>query len=199
MCCPTKRYWFGDQLGVRRRIATAAVTSIILACGSADVGGAHESENKTVSLNAGGKPERERESEPKKAPAALDARSALKLAQAVANQIKGARVIAVAPNGSMRPIFEQNAYLVAEPVRYDDLHVGDLVTYEHPKLHITVVQRVAEKRGATFWTQDRKSADMAIAAEQELMRVFTIIYVRDKIAGNTGTKDLPAPRPAKTR
>lgn len=171
------------------------VTSVFFVCGPADVGVAHETENKPASANAAGKPERAIET--KKVPVALDAPAALKLAQTVADQIKGARVIAVTPNGSMRPIFEQSAYLVAEPVRYPELRVGDIVTYEHPKLHVTVVQRVLEKRGETFWTHDHESANIAIAAEKELMRVFTIIYVRDKIAGDADAKNMPAPQPSK--
>ena len=53
--------------------------------------------------------------------------AALKMAQNVAAQIKGARVVAVQPNGSMRPIFEEKAYLLVEPASYESLRIGDIV------------------------------------------------------------------------
>jgi len=122
------------------------------------------------------------------------------VAEAVADQIKGAKVIAVNPNGSMRAIFSERAYVIAEPVRYEDLRIGDIVVYEHAKLHATVVHRVLEKRGDLFWGQTSQSDGAMLARENGLMRVFTIIYVREpdvapapRTGGRTSPDEAVAP------
>ena len=110
---------------------------------------------------------------------AVDERAALKMAQDVAAQIKGARVVAVQPNGSMRPIFEEKAYLLVEPTSYASLRVGDIVTFDDPARKTVVVQRILEKRGDTLWSAADRSGDPHSASAlltREVSRVFAIIY-----------------------
>ena len=117
--------------------------------------------------------------------ATLDARSAAIAADAVSRQIKGAKVVAVQPNGNMRPVFETNALLVVEPARAENLRVGDIVTYEHPKLQETVVQRVLEKRDGLLLGDGGKPLSSP-EISSELMRVVVILYVRDGTGVGSG-------------
>src|SRR5471032_864371 len=57
-------------------------------------------------------------------------------------------VATVAPTGSMRPYFDENALLLLEAVPFTELKLGDVVTFAHPRLHVEVVHRLLEKRGA---------------------------------------------------
>lgn len=110
---------------------------------------------------------------------AADERATLKMAQNVAAQIKGARVVEVQPNGSMQPIFEEKAYLLVEPAAYASLRVGDIVTFDDPARNTVVVQRILEKRGDTLWSAADRSGSPGSAAAlnpREVSRVFAIIY-----------------------
>ena len=111
--------------------------------------------------------------------ATMDEGAALKIAQRVAAQVKGAQVVAVQPNGSMRPIFEEKAFLLVAPASYESLCVGDIVTFNDPASHTVVVQRILEKRGDTLRgpTDRAGSADStAVPGTREVSRVFAIIY-----------------------
>lgn len=119
---------------------------------------------------------------------ALDTNSALIAATAIAFQIKGAQVMTVAPTGSMRPIFDEKAYVVVEPASFEDLRVGDIVTYLHPNLHQIVVHRILEQRGDSFWTKgdhNDRMDNVYVTRENYLMRVFAIIYARESTTGRT--------------
>jgi len=108
-----------------------------------------------------------------------DENAALQMARNVAAQIKGARVVAVQPNGSMRPIFEEKAFLLVEPTSYANLRVGDIVTFDDPARKTVVVQRILEKRGDTLWSAADRSANPHSASAlltREVSRVFAIIY-----------------------
>lgn len=112
----------------------------------------------------------------------LDLKSAFTAATVLANQIKGARVFSVLATGSMRPMFDEKAFLVAEPVSFEALRVGDIVTYKHPRLHVIVVHRILEKRGDAFWSKgdyNTRMDDVYVTRENYVMRVFAIIYARE--------------------
>lgn len=115
----------------------------------------------------------------------LDARSAAIVADAVCRQIKGGKVVAVEPNGNLRPVFETKALLVVEPQRAENLRVGDIVTYEHPTLGGTVVQRVLEKRDGQLVGDGGKPLSSP-EISSDLMRVVVILYVRETSAAGRG-------------
>lgn len=124
----------------------------------------------------------------------LDARAAAIVANAVCQQIKGGRVIAVEPNGRMGPVFETRALLVVEPARAENLRIGDIVAYPHPTRTETVVQRVLEVEDGQFLAE----GGARLGSEEtrgRLMRVVVILYVRDDAAGNLlVANDRPASR-----
>jgi signal peptidase I len=115
----------------------------------------------------------------------LDANSALIAAMTISLQVKGARVLTVAPSGSMTPMFSEKAYLVVEPAAFDDLKVGDIITYEHPTARQMVVHRILEKRGDAYWTKgdhNERMDNVYVTRENYMMRVFAIIYAREDTA-----------------
>ncbi len=116
----------------------------------------------------------------------LDARSAAIVANAVCQQIKGGRVIAVEPSENMGPVFETRALLVVEPTRTENLRIGDIVTYEHPRRQETVVQRVLEMKEGQFLSEG--GVRLGSADTGGVMRVVVILYVRD----DSGSKGLAA-------
>ncbi len=114
---------------------------------------------------------------------ALDPRQALIMANSIAAQIPGGKVFAVQPTGSMRPMFDEKAFVVVEPAAYEDLQVGDIVIYEHPRLRTMIVHRILEKRDEGCWTKgDYNSApdDVYVTRTNYRMRLFAIIYAKEK-------------------
>ena len=125
---------------------------------------------------------------------ALDARTAFITATAIASQIKGAKILMVAPTGSMRPMFDEKAYLVVEPAAFENLRIGDIITYVHPKVNGTVVHRIMEKHGDKFWTKgdfNGRMDNVYITRENYSMRVCAVVYGREDghvaFGGTVGT------------
>jgi signal peptidase I len=115
----------------------------------------------------------------------LPPQAALAAAMAVAAQVPGATVCTVQPTGSMRPMFNERAFLVSEPVKYDELQVGDIVTYWHPARNVSIVHRILEKKSGGFWTKgdyNDRPDDIYLTPRSHVRRVFAIIYARE---GNT--------------
>ena len=113
---------------------------------------------------------------------ALSAESALLAARTIAAQIKGAEVRTVMPTGSMRPIFDQRAFIVVEPTPFDDLAVGDIITYVHPRLQMPIVHRILEKTNRGYWTKGDSNSrpdDVYVTPANYLKRVVAIIYARE--------------------
>lgn len=119
----------------------------------------------------------------------ISARAALAAAVAIASQVRGAQIYTVMPTGSMRPMFDQKAYVVAEPAPFEDLRVGDIITYRHPKLNTPVIHRILEKDGDEFWTKgdhNPRLDNVYVTRQNYCMRVFAVIYAReDGIASAT--------------
>lgn len=112
----------------------------------------------------------------------LDARSALVAASTIASRIQGGQVMTVLPTGSMRPMFDQKAFLVLEPAPFEQLRVGDVVTFIHPKVGAPVVHRIFEKHGASFWTKgdhNKRPDSEYVTASNYRMRVVAVIYARE--------------------
>ena len=107
---------------------------------------------------------------------------AIKAATAARFMVNGASLMTVMPTGSMKPMFDEKAVLIMEPASYDDLRVGDIVTYIHPKHKCPIVHRITEKRGDKFWTKGDNNArmdDTFITRENYQARVFGIIYAKE--------------------
>ncbi len=113
---------------------------------------------------------------------ALDWSSALKVATAARFMVKGSNLLTVMPTGSMKPVFDERAILLTEAANFDDLKVGDIVTYKHPRYGMPVVHRILEKHGDKFWTKGDNNGRMDnvyITRQNFQGRVFAIIYSRD--------------------
>ena len=116
---------------------------------------------------------------------ALDWASAMKIASAARFMVKGSSLITVAPTGSMKPVFDERAILLTEAANFDDLKVGDIVTYKHPRYGMTVVHRIMEKRGDKFWAKGDNNGRMDevyITRQNFEGRVFGIIYAKEPSA-----------------
>jgi signal peptidase I len=112
------------------------------------------------------------------------------LAQIIVN-LSGRDVIvaAVAPTGSMRPFFHDNALLLLEAAPYDELKLGDVVTYYDSELKINVVHRLVERRGDKFWSRGDHNPSMDkiyVTRENYRRRLVGVIYMdRPAINGDT--------------
>ena len=128
----------------------------------------------------------------------LDARSALVAANTIAAHIPGARVFTVMATGSMRPTFDEKAFLVVEPTPYEKLQIGDVITFIHPKLGAPIVHRIFEKRGESFWTKGDYNArpdNEYVTRSNYGMRVVAVIYGREtshRVAGLTAAQNATA-------
>lgn len=107
---------------------------------------------------------------------------ALSVATAAQYLVPGATVLTVRPTGSMRPVFDERAVLLTEPAAFDDLKVGDIVTYRHPDHGMPIVHRIAEKHGDRFWTKGDGNArmdDVYVTRDNYQGRVFGIVYAAE--------------------
>jgi len=112
----------------------------------------------------------------------LDRESANRAAMAARLMVRDAGALFVLPTGSMRPTFDQNAILLTESARFDDIRIGDIVTFRHPSYPVPVVHRILEKRGDRFWSKGDSNGrmdDIYITRENFDRRVFGIIYGRE--------------------
>lgn len=138
------------------------------------------SQNKAIALASG---ESSSGKGPNIAPSsALDWDRALKAATAARYLVPGSTLMTVMPTGSMKPVFDERAILIMEPAKYDDLKIGDIVTYTHPKYKTPVVHRITEKHGNKYWTKGDNNSrmdDVYITPENYQARVCGIIYARE--------------------
>lgn len=107
---------------------------------------------------------------------------AMKVATAARFLVPGSSLMTVLPTGSMKPMFDEHAILLMEPAPYDDLKVGDIVTFLHPKLGMPVVHRIVEKRGDSFWSKgdhNGRRDDVYITRQNYQSRVCGVIYSKD--------------------
>lgn len=110
---------------------------------------------------------------------------ALRAATAAKLMVDGAALLAVMPTGSMEPMFNERAILLMEPARFEDLKIGDVVTYRNPRYGLLVVHRILEKRGDKFWSKGDNNGRMDlvyITRENYGARVFGIIYANEPSA-----------------
>jgi hypothetical protein len=87
----------------------------------------------------------------------------------------------VAASGSMRPYFDENALLLLEAVPFEELRLGDVVTFTHPKLQVDVAHRIVEKRGDSFWTRGDHNSSMDniyVTRENFRRRLVGVIYLK---------------------
>jgi signal peptidase len=94
----------------------------------------------------------------------------------------GSSFCTVLPTGSMKPFFDEKAILLMEAAPFEDLKVGDIVTYRHPRLGLPVVHRLVLKDGDKFWAKgdanDRMDSEY-VTRENYLRRVFGLIYSKE--------------------
>lgn len=122
----------------------------------------------------------------------LEAGRALLMANTIASQIPGAKVFTVLPTGSMRPMFDEKAFVVVEPADYDDLRIGDIVTYEHPRMRTVIVHRILERTEDGYWTKgdfNDRPDDVYVTRSNYRMRVFAIIYAKENANASRGNVD----------
>ena len=111
---------------------------------------------------------------------------ALSVASAM-SKVNGKDIVVgtVAPTGSMRPYFDENALLLLEAAPFGELRLGDVVTFYHPRLHVEVVHRLLEKRGDAFWSKGDHNNwmdDVLVTSENYHRRLVGVIYFQSGTA-----------------
>ena len=94
----------------------------------------------------------------------------------------GSSFCTVMPTGSMKPFFDEKAILLMEAAPFDDLKVGDIVTYRHPQIGLPVVHRLVLKDGDKFWAKGDNNAHMDneyVTRDNYLRRVYGLIYSKE--------------------
>ncbi len=177
---------FGRQ-SKRLSVAALAFLSVVVTGASAAASGGVPAEPPVISpIDTGRETRFTLDQSPH---SSVSARAALAAAYAIAAQVRGAQVYTVMPTGSMRPMFDQKAFVVVEPAPYEDLRVGDIITYMHPRLNTPVIHRIMEKDGDEFWTKgdhNSRPDDVYVSRRNYRMRVFAVIYARED--GTTATQ-----------
>jgi signal peptidase I len=65
---------------------------------------------------------------------------------------------------------------------FEELKVGDIVTYRHPQLGLPVVHRIVLKDGDKFWAKGDANERMDneyVTRENYLRRVYGLIYAKE--------------------
>lgn len=96
--------------------------------------------------------------------------------------VPGAEVQPVLGTGSMRPVFGGESLLLMEPASFDELRVGDIVTYSEPRSGRLVVHRLVERYRDRFVARgdaNRRDDPGYVTRENYRMRVFGVVYTRD--------------------
>lgn len=91
----------------------------------------------------------------------------------------GSSYCTVLPTGSMKPFFDEKAILLMEAAPFEDLKVGDIVTYLHPQLRLPVVHRLVLKDGDNFWAKgdaNDHTDNEYVTRGNYLKRVYGVIY-----------------------
>jgi hypothetical protein len=94
----------------------------------------------------------------------------------------GSSYCTVLPTGSMRPFFDEKAILLMENVPFEQLKVGDIVTYRHPSLGIPVVHRLVLKERDKFWAKgdaNERMDNVYVTPANYLRRVYGMIYSQE--------------------
>lgn len=94
----------------------------------------------------------------------------------------GSSTCTVLPTGSMRPFFDEKAVLLMEAAPFEELKVGDIVTYRHPSLGIPVVHRLVLRDRDRFWAKgdaNENRDNVYVTRENYLRRVYGMIYARE--------------------
>jgi signal peptidase I len=115
------------------------------------------------------------------ATSSLSASDAQKVANLICAVRPGTSVCNVLPTGSMKPSFSEKVLLLTEQARFDDLRVGDIVTYKNLWIGGAVVHRLIRKDGERFWVKGDANdhADgVYVTRDNYINRVFGMIYTR---------------------
>lgn len=105
-------------------------------------------------------------------------------------------VVGVEPTGSMRPFFNENALLLLEAVPFDQLKLGDVVTYWDDSRNQVVVHRLVYKYGDEYRARgDHNGAIDKICVNRQnyRRRLMGVLYMAPENAN--GKKSCPVPGP----
>ncbi|HVU33912.1 MAG TPA: signal peptidase I [Opitutaceae bacterium] len=116
----------------------------------------------------------------------LSREEAIRLAAAI-QQVERRDIVVslVAPTGSMRPYFNENALLLLESVPFESLKPGDVVTYYDSRIGGLVAHRLIEKRGNVFWSKgdhNRVMDSIYVTPENFRRLLVGIVYLRGDAA-----------------
>jgi hypothetical protein len=115
------------------------------------------------------------------ATSSLEPKRAEQVANAISLLVPYSSVSMVTPTKSMVPVFDANSYVLLEEAPFDDLRVGDIITFSHPTYAHPVVHRIIERRGDKLWTKGDSNSGMDkvyVTRENYQRRIFGIVYGR---------------------
>ena len=74
------------------------------------------------------------------------------------------------PTESMMPVIHPGDFVIGVPVDYEDVQVGDIVTYKSKSNGITICHRVIERteKGFVFKGDHNKEVDADLVGEKEI-------------------------------
>lgn len=113
------------------------------------------------------------------ASSSLEPEQALRLAKLVCSFMPRSSYCFVLPTGSMKPLFGDKVILLLESAPFETLHVGDIVTYRHPRMKTFVVHRLVAEDCDRFRSKgdaNQYADDVCVTRHNYRQRVFGIIY-----------------------
>lgn len=114
------------------------------------------------------------------ASSSLDPERAVRLARLICACTPGASYCYILPTGSMQPLFGEKVILLLEAVPFTELHIGDIITYHHPRSSALVVHRLIGQEYEQFRSKgdaNRYEDDTRVTSSNYRQRVFGIIYL----------------------
>lgn len=110
----------------------------------------------------------------------MDQATAVRHAQAIAAALNG-KVWGISDTGSMLPTLTPSSIVVVAPVAYDDVKVGDIVTFTRPIDDATVAHRVIRiDRFGRIWTKGDSAErnDGVLTPDRLRGRVVAILHTQ---------------------
>ncbi len=110
----------------------------------------------------------------------MDQATAIRHARTIADTLNG-KVWGISDTGSMLPTLTPSSVVVVAPVAYDEIKVGDIITFTRPIDDATVAHRVIKiDRYGRIWTQGDSAErnDGVLTPDRLNGRVVAILHTQ---------------------
>lgn len=106
----------------------------------------------------------------------------MKIATAAQFLIKGGKVVAIEPTGSMRPMLDEHCLVVMSDEPYENIEVRDMIVYKSNNGRLIVHRVMEKKRNGRLWTRGdhNKVPDNEYVTQRNYVgKVFVVVYFRE--------------------